>query len=199
MSEPKPFVIRGADGSIVDVRRTDEKGFKKTIEQRTLWTRHAETGRLLPANDLPPATDCRDRGGWYEAVLGSDSKIGEGSVAGAPSGPPSGGAASSATSAAPTSSPARVGGAAEDVLPRLYALIESRKREMPEGSYTTHLFAEGPAKIRKKTGEEAIELLLAESRGEHIHEAADLIYHLLVMLVDSGIAFEDLLQELRSR
>lgn len=195
MSEVKPLVIRDADGSIVDVRQTDEKGFKKTIEHGTVWTRHIETGRLLPQDDLPAATVCRDRGGWYEAVLGPSREPP------ALDGPEKTDSASPAAPHGTGSSerPTPEGAAAEDVLPRLYSLIESRKRELPEGSYTTHLFTEGLLKIQKKTGEEAIELLLAESRRERIHESADLIYHLLVLLVEAGIGFDELLQELRSR
>ena len=85
------------------------------------------------------------------------------------------------------------------MLPRLYSLIESRKRELPEGSYTTYLFTEGIEKIKKKTGEEAIEVLLAASHGDRLHEAADLIYHLLVLLVETGVGFDELLSELQSR
>ena len=68
------------------------------------------------------------------------------------------------------------------VIDHVATVIRERRRTMPEGSYTTHLFQKGEAKIRKKAGEEAIELLLARDRGELISEAADFIYHLLVLL-----------------
>jgi phosphoribosyl-ATP pyrophosphohydrolase len=85
------------------------------------------------------------------------------------------------------------------VLEDLYELIQGRKREMPEGSYTTHLFSEGISKIKKKTGEEAVELLLAGSRREVVYETADLFYHLLVMLVEMEIGLDEIFEELESR
>ncbi len=70
---------------------------------------------------------------------------------------------------------------------------------MPEGSYTTHLFSSGNEKIRKKTGEEAIELILASTRDELVFEAADLLFHLLVLLEDEGIGLEEIIGELQKR
>jgi phosphoribosyl-ATP pyrophosphohydrolase len=77
--------------------------------------------------------------------------------------------------------------------------ILERKASLPEGSYTTHLFSSGEEKIRKKTGEEAVELILARSSGEVAYEAADLIYHLLVLLAELDIPLEAVLRELSSR
>ena len=70
---------------------------------------------------------------------------------------------------------------------------------MPEGSYTTHLFEKGEEKIRKKTGEEAIELLLARERSDIVYEAADLIYHMMVLLEVKEIPIGEVLGELESR
>ena len=70
---------------------------------------------------------------------------------------------------------------------------------MPEGSYTTHLFASGAAKIRKKAGEEAVELLLAAERDEVIHETADLLYHLLVLLEQEQVGIAEIAAELSRR
>jgi phosphoribosyl-ATP pyrophosphohydrolase len=104
-----------------------------------------------------------------------------------------------------TSPPARAseGGAsapaASEVIDRLERLVASRKRERPQGSYTTYLFDSGPEKIRKKTGEEAVELLLARDRKEIVSEAADFIYHLLVLLCDLEIPFSDVAAELERR
>src|SRR5437660_5676259 len=71
-----------------------------------------------------------------------------------------------------------------EVLNRLYALIESRNRERPEGSYTTYLFDQGLDKILKKVGEECAETIIAaknEDRDALVKESADLLYHLLVL------------------
>ncbi|MGC9311170.1 MAG: phosphoribosyl-ATP diphosphatase, partial [Sediminispirochaetaceae bacterium] len=70
---------------------------------------------------------------------------------------------------------------------------------MPEGSYTSHLFSSGPEKIRKKTGEEAIELLLADTPEQMLYEAADLVYHLMVLLVSENLSFDQVCAELQHR
>ncbi|HEX3726986.1 MAG TPA: phosphoribosyl-ATP diphosphatase [Pirellulales bacterium] len=95
--------------------------------------------------------------------------------------------------------------ASPDVLPRLMAIIEDRKATLPERSYTTTLFAGGVEKIGAKITEEAGEVVGAaaepgdEGRQHLVHEAADLVYHLCVMLVHRGIALADVEQELARR
>ncbi len=84
----------------------------------------------------------------------------------------------------------------------LYSLLESRKKEMPEKSYTTYLFKSGMDKILKKVGEESTEVIIAGKGGdkkEAVYEIADLAYHLLVMMVEMGIDVEDVRDELASR
>ena len=90
-------------------------------------------------------------------------------------------------------------GSRGEVLSRLQAVIAERQATMPEGSYTTHLFQKGPDKIRKKTGEEAVELLLARTNDEMISEAADLIYHLMVLLQATGLHIDAVLDRLAGR
>jgi len=84
----------------------------------------------------------------------------------------------------------------------LYALLEGRKRDMPEGSYTTYLFQKGLDKILKKVGEESTEVIIAakaEDRKETVYELADLMYHAMVLMVEMGIPLEEVRQELASR
>ena len=84
----------------------------------------------------------------------------------------------------------------------LYQLLQSRKKELPEGSYTTYLFQKGLDKILKKVGEESTEVIIAgkaEDRAETIYEIADLAYHVLVLMVQMGISVEDIREELASR
>ena len=92
--------------------------------------------------------------------------------------------------------------ASSNTLSDLYHLIERRKRERPEGSYTTYLFNEGLDKILKKVGEESAESIIA-AKNEHserlVSEVADLTFHLLVMLVEKGITLEQIQAELESR
>ena len=84
----------------------------------------------------------------------------------------------------------------------LYQLLQSRKKELPEGSYTTYLFQKGLDKILKKVGEESTEVIIAgkaEDKAETIYEIADLAYHVLVLMVQLGISVEDIRKELASR
>jgi len=85
------------------------------------------------------------------------------------------------------------------ILRELEELIKQRKEKPVEGSYTSKLFAEGKEKIYKKFGEEAIEVLVAEGRERIIHETADLLYHLLVLLAHNGISLGEVMKELRRR
>jgi len=84
----------------------------------------------------------------------------------------------------------------------LMKLIEGRKIEKKEGSYTTYLFEKGLDKILKKIGEECTEVIIAakaEDRRETIYEIADLAYHTMVLMVEAGISLEDIRAELASR
>ena len=88
------------------------------------------------------------------------------------------------------------------LLDNLYELIESRERERPEGSYTTYLFNNGLDKILKKVGEESAETIIAaknEDRAQLTAEVADLVYHLLVLLVARGVSLDKIRAELASR
>ncbi len=84
----------------------------------------------------------------------------------------------------------------------LMKLIEGRKSEQKEGSYTTYLFQKGLDKILKKIGEESTEVIIAakaEDRAETIYEIADLAYHVMVLMIEAGISLDDIRDELASR
>jgi phosphoribosyl-AMP cyclohydrolase / phosphoribosyl-ATP pyrophosphohydrolase len=90
----------------------------------------------------------------------------------------------------------------EGVLADLYKLIEQRKELRPEGSYTTYLFNSGLDKILKKVGEEATETVVAAKNpdaGRLTSETADLLYHVIVLLVERGVELEDVIRELKER
>ena len=81
-------------------------------------------------------------------------------------------------------------------------LLDGRKREKPEGSYTTYLFEKGIDKILKKIGEECTEVIIAakaDDKKETVYEIADLAYHVMVMMTEMGISLEDVHRELASR
>lgn len=84
----------------------------------------------------------------------------------------------------------------------LYSLLEGRKRDLPQGSYTTYLFQKGLDKILKKVGEECTEVIIAakaEDRAETVYEIADLAYHVMVLMAQQGITLEEIQKELASR
>lgn len=87
-------------------------------------------------------------------------------------------------------------------LPALMKLIEGRKTEKKDGSYTTYLFEKGIDKILKKVGEECTEVIIAgkaDDKKETVYEIADLCYHVLVLMVEMGISLTDIHKELASR
>ncbi|WP_391571981.1 bifunctional phosphoribosyl-AMP cyclohydrolase/phosphoribosyl-ATP diphosphatase HisIE [Cohnella sp.] len=87
-------------------------------------------------------------------------------------------------------------------LSRLEATIAQRDAERPEGAYTTYLFEKGVDKILKKVGEETAEVIIAAKNrdGDELRcESADLIFHLMVLLREQGIPFDDVLKELEFR
>ena len=91
---------------------------------------------------------------------------------------------------------------AEFSMDGLYELLEGRKKDMPEGSYTTYLFQKGIDKILKKVGEESTEVIIAgkaNDKKETVYEIADLAYHIMVMMVEMGISVDDVRKELASR
>jgi phosphoribosyl-ATP pyrophosphohydrolase/phosphoribosyl-AMP cyclohydrolase len=87
-------------------------------------------------------------------------------------------------------------------LQTLYGVIEDRRRNLPEGSYTSYLFEQGLDKILKKVGEESAETIIAAKNGDSgslINEVSDLIYHLLVLLVEQGVDLGAIEKELGAR
>lgn len=90
------------------------------------------------------------------------------------------------------------------VLDELFETIEARKRDLPEGSYTASLFThdKGENAVLEKLGEETTEIVLAAKDDEEadlVHESADFVYHLLVLLSMNDLDVDDLRAELRSR
>ena len=84
----------------------------------------------------------------------------------------------------------------------LQDFIEKRHEQMPEGSYTTRLFRDGVNKMAQKVGEEALETVIEATNGTNdklIYEAADMLYHLEVLLTSKGLRIEDIATELQRR
>lgn len=184
-----PLAVVSTDGELLGALLMNRKAFQKSIERRELWVVHPETFRVLPLEGVSFHNLVDKAGSWYQAILtmsqAEQFKAHPAVKEELVSRP---GAESTAGSAS-----------SEPVLKRLAQVIAQRRKEMPEGSYTTHLFQKGEEKIRKKTGEEAVELVLARSREDLISESADLIYHLLVLLEVKDISIDDVLGELAAR
>ncbi len=84
----------------------------------------------------------------------------------------------------------------------LMDMLQGRKTEKKEGSYTTYLFEKGIDKILKKVGEESTEVIIAGKAGdkkETVYEIADLAYHVMVLMIEMGISLDDIQKELASR
>jgi len=210
-----PASVVDENGKVIDSVITNEKGYKKSLEQKMLWHLHGATGRLLPYMggltfkklnfnetwiraelDKPSADKVKnaETGGTYTG--GGAPETGGYTGIGTPSGhsgPPAAGEFTQA--GAENFSPNQTA----EILATLEKTITKRKTELPEGSYTTHLFSSGPEKIRKKAGEEAIELILADTPEQQVYEAADLIYHMMVLFASENIPFGRVVEELQKR
>jgi len=182
-----PLLVTIQDGGAAAALMT-AKGFSKSREQGTLWISHPETGRILPWKGEPRFLSLEEKDSCYEAVLPAGSS---------PLALEMTRSAVDVEKHEAVELDSRADNGA--FLQNLTTTIQQRHRDMPEGSYTTHLFTKGLDKIKKKTGEEAVELLLAQDKKDILYESADLIYHLLVLLEASGLTFFDVLAELEKR
>jgi phosphoribosyl-ATP pyrophosphohydrolase len=210
-----PLVILSEEGNLVDAGLSSEKAYNKSLEQGAIWVVHADTQRVLPYDAPHTLERIRKERHYVVAVVSDREAAGAGGdavgkAASAEKKPGGAGALGAGPGGAGPDVPGERGAAAASeerdgsrapvaVLESLEALIAGRKRDLPEGSYTTHLFSEGTEKIRKKLGEEAVELLLASSRERTISECADLLYHLLVLLAQEEISVREITDELARR
>lgn len=176
----KPAVVLDAVGRVCAVAAMDAKAFRKSLESGELWV--LREGRVLPleaARGL--VARVREGDGWYEARLETELAHADGG------------------GAEPQSAPRPLQPSGSGPLHDLERIIQERRRTLPEGSYTSYLFREGVPRIRKKLGEEAIEVITAASAAEVAGEAADLLYHLLVLLAAEEVSLDQVLEVLAVR
>lgn len=183
-----PAVVQDADSRVVlmvgfmndEALKKTKKTKKVTFYSRTkqrLWTKGEESGNFLHVKEI--LTDCDDDTLLIKAKpagpvchTGSDTCFDE------------------------------VNGGGIGFLVELENLIEDRKKKMPKDSYTTKLFRKGVNKIAKKLGEEAVELVIEAKDSNDdlfLNEAADLLYHLEVLLVNRNVKLEDVVKVLKKR
>jgi phosphoribosyl-ATP pyrophosphohydrolase/phosphoribosyl-AMP cyclohydrolase len=183
-----PAVVQdSATGKMLMLAFMNEEAYKKTLEtklvtfysrtKQRLWTKGEESGNFLDLVSI--AEDCdhdtllvkvKPRGAVCHT--GADTCFGEKNTSGVL------------------------------FLEYLENLIQTRKKEMPEGSYTTKLFQKGVNKIAQKVGEEAVELVIeAKDNNEELFlgEAADLMFHYLVLLAQKGYTLGDVVRVLEGR
>ena len=188
-----PAIIQDADSKVVlmlgfmdqeALEKTREDG-KVTFYSRTrkrLWTKGEESGNFLHVVEI--LEDCDQ-----DTLL----------IKARPAGPVCHTGSDTCFSESNTGAPPRDG---LSFLTQLQELIHQRKARMPEGSYTTTLFNAGINKIAQKVGEEAVELVI-EAKDENdelfLNEAADLVYHLLVLLSARGKDLSDVVSVLEER
>ncbi len=181
----KPLIIFDENGNVADLVFQNPKGHSKSIERNKLWCINEQDGKVLPYTGVCTLISVAEKDKWYEAC----ADFGNSGRQDKPKIQNNSGNTKTENSGLPDS----------DILEKLVLLIEERQKEMPEGSYTTHLFSSGPDKIRKKTGEEAVELLLARDMDETVYEAADLVYHMIVLFRSLDMDFNDVFRELKNR
>ena len=205
MSATAPLVILDDRGAAYDVVRCNAKSRAKSLEQGELWIVRSDTGRILPygrGHLHGPIRSHDDR--WYAVHLTQLPKEPQPAPPTQPSSsqrlrPAPDACASSSQRLRPAPDACARAARFGDVLDPLTTTIAARKRELPPGSYTTYLFEQGVDKIKKKAAEEAVELVLAAAESEIVNEAADLIYHVLVLFAAHEIDFERVLLELQRR
>lgn len=183
-----PLLVQ-IEGSSDSGALMNKKSFSKSVESKILWVVHPETGRVLPWAGEPVFISLSEESGFYRAELPAGSDVIAVGL-------------SDHVEDVESHDGITLGsekGETSNILYSLADTIKKRKKDMPAGSYTTHLFEKGLEKIKKKVGEEAIELILAESKADVVYESADLIYHLLVLLAEAGVEFHDLMVELERR
>jgi len=176
----------------LSVALMNRKAYRKSLEAGNPWIVHPDTGRVLPWPGEPQVLSLREVSGGFELRLpGGSEQLPYGNSV-PPEFDPDDRSAMYMEELPVSKKP-------DSIMDNLSALITQRHQSMPEGSYTTHLFEQGLDKILKKTGEEAVELLLARTEKDVIYESADLIYHLLVLLEASGLHWSDITGELARR
>jgi len=185
-----PLEIRTPQNELLGILLMNAKSHNKSFERAELWTVVPPGDRVLPIEGAGFTKLETVAGHRYRATLADARSVD--AVKAAFAGP----FAALVTADRP---PAAPDSGNQPTLEKLKQVIAGRRRDLPEGSYTTLLFQKGEDKIRKKTGEEAIELLLAVTRQDLVSESADLIYHLMVLLEVKDIPVDEVLAELESR
>ncbi len=195
----KPIVIRNSDRlrKRLIYAMGNEKSYKKTLEEETLWVVHEKTGRVLPYEEVYKERfvfgAIADHLQWYE-VASQNAPPFDALFVSTPAEIPSNAGKDSQPIISNDTSPHKAA-----VMEALWETIKTRQKNPSEGSYTTYLLKEGTQVIRKKLAEEGIEIALAQDKKELVLECSDMLYHMLVLLLAEGVSWNDVLEELEER
>lgn len=180
-SPKKIPLILTDNGKILNVLAANEKAVAKTTETKLLWILHPTTNKIVCSTPEIAIQSVLNGESWVEVRVKTDLNLARPELK-------------------------RVNKKPEHSKSFDYAFLDTlrkillkRKRELPEGSYSSYLFTKGTEKIRKKIGEEAVEVLLAKSADELCNESADLLYHLWVYFVQKNINPKKILRILSQR
>lgn len=184
---PWPALVQSGEKAVAALM--NRKAFRKSLENNSPWIVHPQSGRVLPWPGSPALVSLKEEAGYYALEIAPDAQMNPYGTALPPDVNPD-----SREGMRPSSKKDGSG-----IIMRLVELISERRQQMAEGSYTSHLFESGADKIRKKIGEEAVELVLARSNDDIIYETADLLYHILVFLEAVDLDWLDVESELERR
>ncbi len=170
----------------------NRKAYRKSLENSSPWIVHPVTDRVLPWPGSPEILSLEESPGAYTLTIAEGAELHPYGMA-------------VPLDIDPDNRDAMHEDGTQEktmsfgILNRLSAIIAEYRKTMPKGSYTAHLFSVGEEKIRKKVGEEAIELLLSHEKDDIIYETADLIYHIQVLLAALDLEWTDVENELLRR
>lgn len=212
--DKRKLIVREDNGELLLEAVMNGKGYRKSLETGQLWTLHPETGRLLPLGGGVGFLSLSETEDGLEATI--DTRAAQELIAAGTTQA----AHTARVGASANVQPVDTGATTEAIvsddvivtddnggIPSVFAelailektVFERKSDDQVEGSYTSYLFSEGEQKIRKKLGEEAIELCLAQENDRIVSESADLLYHLSVLLASRDLSYADVLGELKRR
>lgn len=191
--EYHPLIVCDESGRFLFLAYTDREGYIKSLEHGTLWAGHPESDQILPNGREGLLQRIEDRGTYYYAEVSISSFTPVDMQKGKLS------PLKTAQEVRETSHLPEKPSTPEGSLHDLLESIKNRKMARPSNSYTGRLFDAGIEEIRKKLGQEMVELILSHNREDTIVEAADLLFHLLVFLEEENIEFSQVLEELSQR
>ena len=205
ISNTVPLILKN-NADILDVFMMNKKAIEKTTETNFLWILHPATHKVVahvPEVEISVVKN-RSRGNhpWVEAhtllskntyshLQKNQKTIYNNSVK----------QESTMQQTVPQETTAEASNSelSYSFLEKLYSILLQRKTVMPDGSYSSYLFSKGEEKIKKKLGEEAIELILAKDENELCNEAADLLYHVWIYFIEKNISPLSIIEVLHNR